>query len=429
MQSTPLIDIKCTPLVACHKNQTLNKDYNFTLLTNRTIMTEIKSTLLLIALCIICSACSPTKEKPTINDDIQFLKHVPGFHVLKNKNARLLVSSSYQGRVFAASANGDNGESIGWYNKTAIEQMENNPKLNTCGGLSRFMFGPEIGKYAIFFDPNTEQTADNIRVSPQLNTRFFKLHSSTKNSITCGNTMQIRNANSTIFDLDIKRIINLKSTEEIENELDIKIDKSVQPIAFSAETSIKNTGQDQWTKESGLLSIWELSCLSPSSNTLVIIPLAKEAKKITEYFTPLGEERISINKQTVIYKADAQYMNKIGVQPELCKNVFGSYDPEQQLLTIVKYTFNKDGTFVNSLWGHQKPYNGDVINVFNGEVNSELDRNWPFYELETSSCAKELMPGESMQHTQTLYHFKGTLNQLNKISLQVLGVDLKTVIQ
>jgi hypothetical protein len=61
---------------------------------------------------------------------------------------------------------------------------------------------------------------------------------------------------------------------------------------------------------------------------------------------------------------------------------------------------------VNSHWEQwDKPYRGDVINVFNDGVTETGGPFGPFYELETSSSARQLRAGESMVHFQATYHF------------------------
>jgi len=51
----------------------------------------------------------------------------------------------------------------------------------------------------------------------------------------------------------------------------------------------------------------------------------------------------------------------------------------------------------------------------------------PFYELESSSPALSLEPGESYTHLQRTYHFKGDLSSLDKIAIEVLRVSLKEI--
>ena len=51
----------------------------------------------------------------------------------------------------------------------------------------------------------------------------------------------------------------------------------------------------------------------------------------------------------------------------------------------------------------------------------------PFYELETSSPAAALSPGEKLTHSQITVHLTGDRKLLNEISTRVLGVSLERI--
>ncbi len=51
----------------------------------------------------------------------------------------------------------------------------------------------------------------------------------------------------------------------------------------------------------------------------------------------------------------------------------------------------------------------------------------PFYELETSSPAAALKPGESIMHTQITIHITGDKTLLNKASVSSFGVSLEEI--
>jgi len=48
----------------------------------------------------------------------------------------------------------------------------------------------------------------------------------------------------------------------------------------------------------------------------------------------------------------------------------------------------------------------------------------PFYELETSSPAAALKPGETMRHVQRTFHIQGSETALDLLAQQLLGVSL-----
>ncbi|VGO19408.1 hypothetical protein SCARR_01466 [Pontiella sulfatireligans] len=121
---------------------------------------------------------------------------------------------------------------------------------------------------------------------------------------------------------------------------------------------------------------------------------------------------------------------KIGISPQRSKGVAGSCDADGQVLTIVTYNVQAaPNGFVNSMWEHQKePYKGDVINSYNdGSPEPGKPPLGPFYEIETSSPATALKPGETMKHVQRTLHFQSSEKLLDPIARRMLGVGLEKI--
>lgn len=371
------------------------------------------------------NSCTPKESR--FEEDFRLLKSRDEVVFLKEGDAILAVAGPWQGRVLASSSGGLKGLTTGWYNRELVLSNNVDEKLSKLGGESRFLLAPEVGKYSVFFDPGSEQIPENIKISAALDTARFQVTDQGSNFLICGGEMQIRNANGYLFNIAVNRKITLKCKERIELELGINYDCDISAVAFSTETTMKNTGSEAWSKDRGLLSIWEVSCIRPSKRSVVVMPIRQRTDTITVYFTAVDSTRLKITDKFVYYRGDAAYMNKIGLQPELCTGTFGSYCPEEHLLTILKYNFENNSMYANCLWSHKDPYKGDVINVFNGEVNDSLGRNWPFYELESLSGMKELGVGEEVYHSQSVYHFEGEEGGLDKIAQKLLGVSLNDI--
>jgi hypothetical protein len=81
------------------------------------------------------------------------------------------------------------------------------------------------------------------------------------------------------------------------------------------------------------------------------------------------------------------------------------------------------------MWEQQKdPYGGDVVNSYNdGAPAPGKPPLGGFYELETSSPAAELAPGQSLTHTHRTFHFVGEPAALEPIAKAVLGVSLSEI--
>jgi hypothetical protein len=78
------------------------------------------------------------------------------------------------------------------------------------------------------------------------------------------------------------------------------------------------------------------------------------------------------------------------------------------------------------MWEQQKePYGGDVINSYNdGPTEPGKTSLGGFYEIESSSPAAALAPGEKLTHAHLTFHFTGPREALDTVARKVLGVSL-----
>jgi len=132
----------------------------------------------------------------------------------------------------------------------------------------------------------------------------------------------------------------------------------------------------------------------------------------------------------VLFKADGQYRAKIGLPPSRALSVAGSYDAANHVLTIVQYTRPADATrYVNSMWEVQRePYKGDVLNSYNdGPPAPGKAPLGPFCEIESSSSALELAPGQRYTHVHRTIHLVGPEASLDRIARNVLKISLAEV--
>jgi len=207
-------------------------------------------------------------------------------------------------------------------------------------------------------------------------------------------------------------------------------------VGYETDNRITNGGENTWEPETGLPSIWILGMYNPSPETTVVIPFREGDKKelgpkVTDsYFGKVPPEYLRVEDRRLFFKGDGTLRSKIGISPQRALGMAGSYDAAGRVLTVVTYNVQRaPHGFVNSMWEHQEePYAGDVINAYNdGSPEPGAPPLGPFYELETSSPAAALKPGETMRHIQRTFHIHGPENDLNPIAEQLLGADLKTI--
>jgi hypothetical protein len=184
------------------------------------------------------------------------------------------------------------------------------------------------------------------------------------------------------------------------------------------------------------VSIWILGQFIPSPETTVAIPFAAGPEATLgpivndAYFGKVPPDRLSIGDGVLFFKADGQHRSKIGLSPSRALPIAGSYDAAGRVLTLVEYTRPANAReYVNSMWERQRePYGGDAINSYNdGPAAPGQPPLGPFYELETSSPALALAPGERYTHVHRTFHVTGPEAELDRIARATLKVGLSEV--
>ena len=378
-------------------------------------------------------------EKGTFGYDLNFLeKHGDMIVLSGNENkAQVIVSPEYQGKVFTSTAEGLEGKSFGWINYDLLESDTILDHMNGYGGEDRLWIGPEGGQFSIFFKPGGEMNIDNWFTPAPIDTESWELISESQNKVEMEKKMTLKNYSGSEFNLLINRNINLFDTEKANDLLGIEIPGNVNWVGYGSENIMTNIGDKTWTRETGTLSIWMLNMFSPGDFITVIIPFQKGDEKelgpvaTTDYFGEITSERIRYSNNVIFFRVDGNKRRKLGLAQSRVKPVAGSYDAENRVLTIVKYSVpERDADYVNQLWPWQdNPFRGDVMNAYNDGPLEDGSQMGPFYEIESSSPAAFLEKGESITHYHRVFHFTGAEDQLNKLSVKILGVSLDEIKQ
>lgn len=387
-----------------------------------------KSCLLILILCIL--GCDRAKEKTyNFGQDLVLLNKYTEPIVLKSNGdqCQLIVVPEYQGRVMTSTSNGLEGSSYGWINDKLIRSGEIQSHINAYGGEDRFWVGPEGGQFSVFFEQGNPFNLDHWHTPAAIDKEPFQLDSLTNTHARLGKIIHLVNYSSYEFKAKVDRKVTIFNRSEIEKNLNITTEGALY-VGYQSENILTNLGQTSWKKQTGLLSIWILGMFKPSDDTWVIIPYKNTLKLNTSYFGDVPAEKLKITDHVVLFKGDGKSRSKIGLPPNNALPLLGSYDAANKVLTIVEFSLSDDRDYVNSLWEIQKaPYKGDVINSYNDGPTENGNQMGPFYELESSSPAKELDPGQSIKHLHSTYHFEGDFKILNALSKQLLGFDLSTM--
>jgi len=411
---------------------------------------SIKVLFTIIFVITLMFSCKPGKNKDEVMKttdykegsfgyDLKLLKESDeNLVVLTNNNGKsqVIVSAKYQGKVFTSTAEGLSGNSFGWINHELIKSGEIAEHMNAYGSEDRLWFGPEGGQYSIFFEPGVSMDFENWFTPAPIDSESWELISNTDTEASIRKNMILKNYSNTEFSLRVNRKIKLLEETEISGLLNISIPEDVNFVGFESENIVTNSGNNSWTKSSGTISIWILSMFNPSEDGTVVIPYNQgEEKKLgkiatTNYFGEIPADRIKIDDNALFFKVDGKWRSKLGLAYGRVKNIAGSYDEVSGTLTIVQYSLpEQNREYINQLWEIQdEPFVGDVLNSYNDGPLEDGSQLGPFYELESSSPAAFLAPGEHITHYHRVIHFVGNSEDLDKISMEVLGVKLKEIV-
>lgn len=403
---------------------------------------------LVISLALILTSCKSGNEhsdmtnnseyeKGTFGYDLEFLKQHQKTILLKNANSMLALAPDYQGRVMTSSANGLSGQSFGWLNYKLIESGENAPHFNNYGGEERFWIGPEGGQFSVFFKPGVSFSFDNWQVPAPIDSEAFDLVESNDTLAVFKRDIKIVNYSDFEFTFRVDRSIHLLNNNNINNILGTKLSSDLNWVGYTSKNSLTNTGEEAWTKKTGLLSIWILGQFISSPSNTVIVPFVpgttEELGAIVNdtYFGEIESDRLAVADSLIFFKADGNKRGKIGLSPLRARKLLGSYDSNQKLLTLMYYNKPEENEgYVNSMWELQEhPFNGDVINSYNDGPLDDGSQLGPFYELETSSPAGILKPGKTLNHINTTIHITGSETSLNKLIITLFGSGIEDIKQ
>lgn len=401
------------------------------------------SSTIIFSLLLTLTACNNAQNHSSNEDknyakgsygyDVSFIKkHTGNVIELTNGNAKVLLSADYQGRVFTSTASGDAGTSFGWINYNLLASGKKKKQFNPVGGEERFWLGPEGGQYSLFFKKNDSFNINHWQVPAVIDTEKYNVDESDNRVAIFSKEATLTNYSGETFNLQITRKIRLIGVGDIQQKLNTTVPSNIKSVAFESINQIQNTGNNAWKKDSGLLSIWLLGMFAPTDETKVIIPFSPQQNArsfITDdYFGKVAVNRLFVKDSVLYFRCDGKSRGKIGLSPQIAKRFVCSFDFKRNVLTILIPQVQKDERYVNSKWQLQKePYKGDVINAYNDGPLADGTQLGPFYEIESSSSAQELNPGERQEYRQTTIHLQSDYLTLRNLLKQIINVDLDDV--
>jgi hypothetical protein len=429
----------------------------FALACDRVERGIMKAEFLTLAATLFLSVMTfPNAGAATFGKDVEFLRGHTGVIVLRDEAGRskLVVAPLWQGRVMTSTAGGDNGLSFGWINRDLIASRMLQEHINVFGGEDRLWLGPEGGQFSIFFARGAKFDLEHWFTPKPIDTLPWSVVTRSEDSVTLAAQFSLENFSGTHFDLKVEREVRLLASDNAWKNLGMtpktptrasalsrpsggaKAEGEMQLVAYESSNKIVNVGHQAWKKETGLLSIWILGMFNPSPGTTIVVPIKAGPESefgvpvTSDYFGPIPSTRLKVTADAIYFSADGKFRSKIGINPRRSKAVLGSYDAENKVLTIVQFTQPEGATeYVNSLWKIQDhPYGGDAANSYNDGPPAPGARPMgPFYELESSSPAAALAPGQSLVHVHRTIHLMGPEPALDEVAKKILGVSLADI--
>jgi hypothetical protein len=410
------------------------------------MLPSVRRRTLLLAAALGGSACrsmsSASDAGRTFAEDAAFLAQHRATLVLAapDGQGRIAVVPEFQGRVMT-SATSAQGRSLGFVKHALVASRALAKGINPYGGEDRFWIGPEGGPFSVFFPPGAPaQTIEHWQTPAVIDSEPFELVAHAAHSARFTRSARLVNASGHTFDVRIERTLEVLDASRALAELGID-SAGLRAVAFESRNALANAGTEPWRRETGLLSIWILGMFPPSPRTTVVLPLAlgPEAPLAgavdDSYFGAVPPERLrrvpSRGGSALLFRADGELRKKVGVAPAAARGVAGSWDAEHGELTLVTFTLPPDARdYVNSVWGAEQaePFRGDVLHTYNdGPSAPGAEPFGPFYELESSSPAAALAPGESIAHRHRTLHLEGERAALDRAARQALGLGLSEI--
>jgi hypothetical protein len=387
---------------------------------------------------LLGQASEPRAMAATFGEDLSFLRRHTEIILLQDAAgaAEVAVSPSWQGRVLTSTAQHDGGRSFGWINRELIASGKLMPHINVFGGEDRVWLGPEGGQFSVFFATGAPFDLEHWYVPAPLDTLPFKTISRSRAHVAFQAQFTLTNYSGTAFDVELQRDIRILDRTAAWRTLGLAPRPAVSLVAYESKSTLINAGKEPWRKETGLLSVWILGMFNASPAATIVVPIKPGpetelgVRVTSNYFGVIPQERFKVTESATFLRGDAKLRSKIGISPKRSLGRLGSYDADHRILTIVEFN-QPDGVdqYVNSQWKLQdNPFAGDAINSYNdGPPTPGAKQLGSFFEMESSSPAAALEPGDRIEHTHRTFHLIGSQAALDDVARTVLGVSLAQI--
>ena len=302
---------------------------------------------------------------------------------------------------------GMEGLSFGFVNDEYITAGSPNRHFNNYGGEERLWLSPEGGQFSLWFEPGEPQNLDNWFTPPAFNEGAWKVVSDCHDAVRMATTMKLQNTSGTHFHLDVSarrppagQLRSEADARRVGGEEDRRSGREERGLRDRQPLDQSRRRHDPRERPRFRLDPGHDEFRTADGGDRALqagqrgrVGSGGQVRLLRRRAAPSGCGR---SPEAVLLRADGNYRSKIGISQRRARNVLGSIDFQNNVLTLVHFSMPADPTqelYMNNQWGgpSAEPYKGDVANSYNDGPPAPGKKGLgPFYEIESLSPAKAL---------------------------------------
>lgn len=367
--------------------------------------------------------------KRAVGDVLTLLKEVGQEPVVltgRDGNRVVVVTPGLVGRVLCTGFDGVGGPTASWIDEGQLRKGATPPapgaRWANFGGEERVWFGPEGGRFGLFFPPGQEQKHANYLVPEAMNSLAYQVEHGpgVATSVMFSAAVHLVNYQDRPIDLQVTRQVEVLDW----CPFTLGLDNEVEFVGFQSRTYVKNAGVRALTRQTGTACVWTLGIHPAREHSVVVLPFrgGPDAEwgepLLTEYLKtgtvdfshiPAGRrpsDYWAVKPRCALIKASGSAQNKLEMSPQRTLGRMAAVDLTGGTLTAVEFPTYPELDYCAPFWVPYAgdPFRGSALSVF---VLGRWHGVEPFFELECFSPALFLHPGQEYCHMSRTWHLRG----------------------
>lgn len=357
--------------------------------------------------------------------------------LLRDGNAAVAVSPENQGTVLTATLSGENGPSLGWFDRELVAMRQKQASKSPLGGLDRLFVGPEGGEFSIYFPDGASFSESSYVVPAELCSEKWETVSASKTRARFARDAEFVNALGTRMKARLDREVTLLTRANVAEILGVEIPDALEVVAYQSLNRITNFGKTDWSEKSGLLNLDVATSMPANRKVNVFVPYRQgSAAEFGDIFRDncqqasgiIDSGRLLVTKDFIRMKADGRSIAGVGVSPKRSEGIALSYDAANNILTVITYIRPAtQRAYLQNSWrtaGGQ--FEGDALSVYsNGPIARTSLAAPAYYKIATFSPALNLKSGQSQIHVRRTFHFRGSEFDLGLLAYKLASISIE----